>query len=78
MANKRSSTECCAPACCETVYRVTKLVDKTTICNFLWTSESTESVSAMDGEGLGLCKEHYGVWYRHTHPKQSARLVRRI
>ena len=74
MANKRSSTECCVPACCETVYRVTKLVDKTTICNFfggLVENESTESVSAMDGEGLGLCKEHYGVWYRHTHPFQT-------
>ena len=34
-------------------------------------NENTEPESAMDDEGVGLCKEHYGAWYRHAHPFQS-------
>ena len=56
------------------MYKVTKLVDKTSICNFFSGQEnvSIQPESALgEEEGVGLCKEHYGAWYRYKHPFQS-------
>ena len=53
------------------MYEVTKLVDKRNFFGGLVESENVEPESASDGKGLGLCKEHYGVWYRHTLPFQT-------
>ena len=32
---------------------------------------SVQPESGAGGEGVGLCQEHYGAWYRHKHPFQS-------
>ena len=64
-------SECCIPACTNNVYRITNLVDKRSVCKFF--SEQDENVniqpeSSMHEKGVGLCKKHYGTWYRHIHP----------
>ena len=72
--NKCAQTECCVPNCSKNVHKVTKLVDKVTVSKFFSAQnentapENTEPESAMDEEGVGLCKEHYGAWYRHINP----------
>ena len=70
MTNK-GSTECCIPDCTNNVYKVTKLVDKVSICNFFSGQDENINIqpeSAVHEEGVGLCKQHYGTWYRHIHP----------
>ena len=64
--NKCTQTD--VPNCTNNVHKVTKLVDKVTVSKFFSAqNENTEPESAMD-EGAGLCKEHYGAWYRHINP----------
>ena len=68
LMNKCTQTKCCVPNCTSNVHKVTKLVDKVTVSKFFNAqNENTEPESATD-EGAGLCKEHYGAWYRHINP----------
>ena len=70
----KGSTECCVPACTNNVYKVTKLADKFSICNFFSGQDENVNIqpeSVVKEEGVGLCKEHYGAWYRHIHPFQT-------
>ena len=56
------------------MYKVTKLVDKISVCNFFSGQDENVSIQPESGageEGVGLCQEHYGAWYRHKHPFQS-------
>ena len=82
VVSNKSESECCVPACTNNVYRITKLVDTTSVCKFF--SEQDENVpeSSMHEEGVGLCKDHYGTWYRYTvytsiHSNPNVRHVKR-
>ena len=60
--------------CTNNVYKVTKLVDKISICNFFRGQDENMNIqleSMVNEEGVSLCKEHFGAWYRHIHPSQS-------
>ena len=63
---------CIVPECTHSAQKVTKLTSKSAILRF-FTTENTEDSdmsqsSDSTNEGVPLCAEHYGAWYRSSHP----------
>ena len=57
--------------CTINVHTVTKLVDKISLYAIFSGLDVHVNVQVVNEEGVGLCKEHYGAWYRHVHPFQT-------
>ena len=63
----KRSQHCYVPGCSDSVQRVTKLVDKETLCHIL--DIQTENAGEDDKTGFPLCMEHYGTLYRYLNPE---------
>ena len=68
---KRNSSVCVVPGCNDIIYKVTRLVDRVTVCNFFGENKEKNELpidepSLVHDDGTGLCKEHYGAWYRYN------------
>ena len=68
----RMTQICIVPECTHSAQKATKLTSKSAILSF-FTTENTEDSdmsqsSDSTNEGVPLCAEHYGAWYRSSHP----------
>ena len=72
----RMTQICIVPECTHSAQKATKLTSKSAILRF-FTTENTEDSdmsqsSDSTNEGVPLCAEHYGAWYRSSHPSQPS------
>ena len=63
----------CLDVANDIVYKVTRLVDRVTVCNFFGENKENNELpidkqSLVHDDGTGLCKEHYGACYRYNNP----------
>lgn len=69
-SSKGVTQPCFAPECTHSAQKVTKLANRSTLSDFF--SIQNENIpsqsSQVTDEGVPLCTEHYGEWYRHSNP----------
>ena len=65
-SNKGITKSCAIPECANTAQKITKLANRSTILQLF--SIENESDTDSSDEGVPLCTEHYGAWYRHSNP----------
>ena len=70
--SKGMTQPCFVPGCMNSAQKVTKLANQATIQQFFSsTSISQSHTMVKDDDGVPLCTEHYGAWYRNSNPSHK-------